>query len=408
MAGQKRRFRGRPLLYRLLRVAGGGPAFWMRRVVRRPMQRVLLGVDAMVRPQFALPRQPWRAAAAGADGGEVVAEFPGAFEPMRRMPVYGGQEPEAVGETLVRDSTLRLRRYRNVIVLPHHVILSAKTGEVLPPTFDLRSSMDEAAVRPTRDGRHTYKLRGSMGLARAVDQPVFLADSIFRAYGHSLMEILPKLAMLAAAPADAIVATSGMVLPELFAAMGATPERLLRIDRPLFCDAVYVPDPPLDLGGNIHSLARQCFRDLRAVGERSTIEVPGRIYLSRRGVKARRLENEAEMEELFQRRGFTLVQPELLSLPDQVRLMSQALAVAGPGGSAMHNLMFSPPTTKALFVLSPHWYVVIDRYVALADDQFGAVFGMAGSSRQGDMGRHRTWRVDLDVVNRAITAHFGS
>src|SRR5688572_12248912 len=215
MTEQKRRFHGRPLLYRLLRVAGGGPAFWLRRVVRRPVQRAMLGVDAMVRPQFALPRQPWRAATAGADGGEVVAEFPGAFEPMRRMPVYGGHVPEAVGETLIRDSTLRLRRYRNVIVLPHHVILSADTGEVLPPTFDLRSSLDEAAVRPTRDGRHTYKLRGSMELARAVDEPVFLADSIFRAYGHSLMEILPKLALLAAAPAEAIVATSGMVLPEL-------------------------------------------------------------------------------------------------------------------------------------------------------------------------------------------------
>jgi hypothetical protein len=379
---------------------------FLRKPVLLPMQRLVFGVDGVLRPRFRLPAQPWSAAPAER-GGEVVAAFPGAFEPARAMTVYGGTPADPVGRQVPRDPLLRLNRYDNVIILPHHVLLSAETGEVLPPTFGLRSTEGSFAVRRVADGKFTYPTHASLMPARAIKTPLFIADTMFRAYGHSLMEVLPKLAMLDAAPRDALVATSSLVLPELYAGLGATEERLLRFDRPLFCETVYVPDPPLDLTGNIHTLARATFARLQSLGEQSCIETPDFVYLSRVRPKERRLENEAEIEALFRARGFAIIEPESLSFADQIKLMTRAKGVAGPGGSAMHNLMFARSETRALFLLSPHWFVAIDQYVAQADGQFGAVFGTAGQPLQNERLRLRTWTVDPALVDAAISSHFG-
>jgi hypothetical protein len=376
----------------------------LRRGALVALQRLSFWLDGMARPTFRIPAQPW---SAGNARGETVATFPGIFEPARAVAIYGATAAVPIGKRSPRDPNLHLRRYDNVIVLPHHVLLSAETGEILPPTFDLQSSEGTRAVRRLSAGGYKYRPGSFLKAARAATTPVFVADCIFRGYGHSLLEVIPKLAMLDAAPADALVATSGMVLPELYAALGATSARLIRLDCPLFCDVAYVPDSPLDLGGNVHTLARAAFRRLLVLGDASRIDVPDYVYLSRARVPRRGLENEAEIEALFRSRGFAIVQPETLSVADQVKLMTRAQGIAGPGGSAMHNLMFSPPETRALFLLSPHWFVGIDQYVAQADGQFGIVFGTAGHYQQSAHRHLRTWVVDPAVVDGAISQHFG-
>ena len=76
-------------------------------------------------------------------------------------------------------------------------------------------------------------------------------------------------------------------------------------------------------------------RDRLAVRD---VSMPDRIYLSRSGIKDRKLLNETDVERVFERHGFLTFRPESFSVKEQIELMSNALLVAGPGGSGMFNL----------------------------------------------------------------------
>jgi capsular polysaccharide biosynthesis protein len=75
----------------------------------------------------------------------------------------------------------------------------------------------------------------------------------------------------------------------------------------------------------------------------------------------RKILNESEIEDLFQKRGFTTVEAERLTFSEQVALFSQADILVGGSGAAMANLVFCPPTTKILIFISKfpdtsYWY----------------------------------------------------
>jgi capsular polysaccharide biosynthesis protein len=70
------------------------------------------------------------------------------------------------------------------------------------------------------------------------------------------------------------------------------------------------------------------------------VSLPDRVYLSRSGVPIRTLTNEAVVERIFAGFGFAAVHPERLSVDQQIALVSNALLVAGPSGSALFNLAF--------------------------------------------------------------------
>jgi|GEM_PF-6383628 len=79
-----------------------------------------------------------------------------------------------------------------------------------------------------------------------------------------------------------------------------------------------------------------------------------KIYFTRRHWHTgdrRTAANREEIEARFVRRGYTLVAPETLSIPQQIQLMQQARIVAGEDGSALHNIIFCPAGAR-LGVLS--------------------------------------------------------
>ena len=109
---------------------------------------------------------------------------------------------------------------------------------------------------------------------------------------------------------------------------GLDPARIVFADGgPLEVDELVVPERLLRLN---HSADPR----LRRVYERLTAEVRDpappteRIYLSRRSYNRTKFErviaNEVRIERLFRRRGFSIVYPEQLPFPDQLRLYSNA------------------------------------------------------------------------------------
>jgi capsular polysaccharide biosynthesis protein len=78
-----------------------------------------------------------------------------------------------------------------------------------------------------------------------------------------------------------------------------------------------------------------------------------RLYITRRLAGRRHVLNEAELEPILADYGFEIIEAETLSFHDQVRLFSQAEAVAGPHGAGFTNLVFAPPGCRVLEMFAP-------------------------------------------------------
>ena len=126
------------------------------------------------------------------------------------------------------------------------------------------------------------------------------------------------------------------------------------------------------------------------------------IYLSRRNIRYRPLENEPEIAELFVKRGFEVVCPEELDFATTAELFSRPACVAGPFGSAFHNLVLSK-VKPVCFTIRPPFYD--ERW-----DEVMAWFGMLGVSVAyvtgeadlDDRSSLQPWSVSPEAVERGL------
>ncbi len=383
------------------------PALRLFRAARTRVFRLLLWLRGrLAGPRFHLPMAPWPLATPTDGGPQTIVTYPEGQEPARAIAIYGAVRP--ADSYFVRvppePPALRLRRYSEVVLLPRNFLLSGETGRVLPQTFDLRSVKGRTAMRVERGGPFDHMSRGVLAAPIAVDEPVFVADTIFGGFGHFLLEVLPKMGMLRDAPENVLVATSQPVFQDFFDALGVPARRVLHVKGPAFLRTAYIPDPPVTLSGRFHPLAREVYARLAAIGGQSQLEAQPRIYLSRQKESRRPMLREAELEAMLVRYGFAIVHPQELSAADQIQLVSHAEMIVGLGGSAMHNLVFARPSSKALFIVSRDWHAAIDQVVARADGQFGFVFGEPAA---GQHPRTASWTVDFGVIEAALKSHFG-
>lgn len=88
-----------------------------------------------------------------------------------------------------------------------------------------------------------------------------------------------------------------------------------------------------------------------------------RLYLAR--PPGRRDHNQAELIDIAARHGFVAVSPERLTLREQAALFAGASHVLGASGAAWTNMIFAPPTLRALTWILPE-YSEFCSYSALA------------------------------------------
>lgn len=288
----------------------------------------------------------------------------------------------------------------DVLLFDRHVF-TTRHGELLP------QSLETEQPKWSRQGWNTRPPRRS-DWRREVEE-VFVVDSGWHHYGHVLLEAVPQLLLLDQAPADIGIATSIPAWPwfsALVEGLGIDRARLRQIGGVLPARRAYLPRPPIDLRASCHPLALEGFQRLRAVGRRSEITAPERLFVSRSGsAPQRRLINQAEIEALFESRGFTVFYPELHPIEVQIAMMSGAKLIAGLGGSAMHNTVFADPQARILFVSSSAWFVFADALLNQGIRDIGYVFGTP--SRDQTTGMGAPWRVGPAAVAAAIRGHFG-
>jgi len=85
-----------------------------------------------------------------------------------------------------------------------------------------------------------------------------------------------------------------------------------------------------------------------------------RVFVKRNS-GMRNIVNADEIEKALVAQGFSVVEPEFLTMSEQVRLFSDVDIVVGATGAAMANLIFCKPTTKIIILISdykfmPYWY----------------------------------------------------
>jgi hypothetical protein len=86
-----------------------------------------------------------------------------------------------------------------------------------------------------------------------------------------------------------------------------------------------------------------------------------RLYVSRRDAKPHRrwVDNEPDVEALFASRGFEIVSMRDCPLPEQARMFASARVVAGASGAGLADIVFSPPGTHVITLVSDEllrWY----------------------------------------------------
>jgi capsular polysaccharide biosynthesis protein len=176
-------------------------------------------------------------------------------------------------------------------------------------------------------------------------------------WGHWLTDFLPRLWVLRAAGHD--LATLRFLMPPDLKPFAGTLLTLCGIE-PLQCvvydywnEIVRTDLLLMPTGLRAENRFCQCFDEATSwwtqlAGSGLAKGDESRLFLSRAGSSPlRALANRSEIESMARDAGYAIVQPETLSIPQQIALFSGARIFVGEYGSALHNSVFAAPGAVA-------------------------------------------------------------
>jgi capsular polysaccharide biosynthesis protein len=133
-----------------------------------------------------------------------------------------------------------------------------------------------------------------------------------------------------------------------------------------------------------------------------------KIYVSRQGHaraggSSRVMLNEGDLILALSSLGFEIIEPEKLSIIDQIKTFNSADFVIGPSGSAMFNCVFCSPGTKVIDIESePHWIYAHTGIFSSCGLEYSIVTGMA--DRTDERPVHKQWNVNIDSLLKLINS----
>lgn len=350
------------------------------------------------------------------ENAEVVYKKPLSHAEEFLPPVIYGSTPipkaDAAYPRFVRYPQAELMLLKDVAVLPNHVIIDAATNNLMPQSFMRNRLNHHGGVKHLGGDSYRAKYKVDKLKVSRSDSALYYADTDHPAvYGHVLLEVLSGLwAASKVSDSDFKVVTS--IKPSegylaMFEAAGVSRERILFLDRVVLADNLYFPSKLVQRRQYIDPSVREVYDKIKNnLMAKATVPAYERIYISRSRVSGRKLLNESAVEKLFISFGFAIVHPQELSAADQVHLFSRAKYIAGSGGSAMHNTLFSHPESKVLILSSVGWLVVADALICHKEKQLGYVFGMPEDMPNDTHRTQNDWTISVEEVSAAIEAHF--
>lgn len=309
-----------------------------------------------------------------------------------------------------RTAPKRLVSLNNAALVGEGVVLNAAgelIAELIPPSkpskYGGQRDGDQMRFDP-------WKFRDGMGEVRIFERPALLmCGPTDASFGDWIINFPPRLAFAEAAGLDDLAVVlrrppQAQAL-DILAALGVGPERIVfhDLDGVSLFSRLIVPSWPTPAKAAPSAGVYEIYRRLApstVSGER------GLLYLTRKDVASRQMMNEDEVRQLFERRGFRAVDPGALSFAEVRELFANPACVAGPFGSAFHNLALSAGKPVSLVLLPDHTRHHLDEIALWHADlglRFGYLWGQSVSADgSGAKGRHAPWIAPLDRLDGAI------
>ena len=243
------------------------------------------------------------------------------------------------------------------------------------------------------------------------DTPVLLLEAFealrWKNYYHWMIPILSRIAM---ARTLGLLDNRRLVVPEgLSRWMGETLTLLgLGADRLMivpvgqdirFGDAVLMSSIE-----HVSAAGVQALRHLLLPEPNAQPMSKGRaLFLSRRTQHLRKLQNELDIENLAAEMGFELIAPQDYTVAEQVRLFSEARAIASVEGAALTNTLFSPPGTRVLAMLCENDMMPIYNDLSLVLSHHHSKLAGHGVAEGGKSNRFQpAFRIDPALVRQSL------
>jgi capsular polysaccharide biosynthesis protein len=242
----------------------------------------------------------------------------------------------------------------------------------------------------------------------ALERPVAVATHPNLAYGHILLEVLPRLWLLAVLRelgADIPLALSRTVpdIVKSFAQLFHSEDNIVWYDgknERLTAPSIVIP-AMLHSEYNFHPALNLMVRELvqRFPPDGTG---PALIYLAQANYGEERLENAADIEDTMRNLGFAIIRASEVGPEQQIRLFAGAKVLVAEYGFALYGSLFSPPGTRIVSLnFSNHALSAIGRlrrhrlaYVPPADGKFHHWRLTRDLSR--------TWRVAPDELRKCV------
>ena len=129
---------------------------------------------------------------------------------------------------------------------------------------------------------------------------------------------------------------------------------------------------------------------------------PKRIFIHRNSM-IRKLTNSAVVEERFSALGYAVVEPEKLSLFQQVALFANADEIAGPTGAALANAIFCNSGTSIIVLMAKHRHMVYRYWLnLLAPIKIDLTYVLGNIDANSRQGIHGDFSVSVNHVNALL------
>lgn len=349
-------------------------------------------------------------------------------------------DPERAAEHFARLDALESNGENTARLLTESLIDPARAGRGEPYVAALEDVLIDTDYWSVIDGERIYsretqgrtlsnspRVRGRVTpdaaqcvitLPRSVesiDRPCILLGSDAN-YAHWVLRNLLKLSLLENAGPSAelpfLVADNLRSWHRAYLELlGIPQERLLLapVERVFRCRRLYVPTQLSQLRNHARIADGVAWLRARVAPLRAAAGAGGALlYASRREQAKRRLLNEAEVEAMLAQRGFEIIVPGCMSVPEQIAAFSRARVVVGPHGASLANMVFAPPGATMVEIVSTAALHMDElRFLATAAGQQARIVvseDIVEAPRSGAaaMHHHRNYRVDLGALRATL------